>query len=151
MQFRTMKVRKDPRCPACGTREIKALIDYEQFCGIPQAAAAEKAAAPMAEITPRELAEKLRRKDDFDLIDVREKHEWEIARIPGARLIPLSTFAQGLPQLDRNRDIVVHCKSGGRSAKAVKALQEAGYSRVWNVTGGILRWSDEVDPSVPKY
>jgi adenylyltransferase/sulfurtransferase len=150
MKFRTVKLRKDPACPACGTREIKELIDYEQFCGIvPDAAPDGGQGVP--EITPRELAARLARADDFDLIDVREPYEQDIARIEGARLIPLGSFTEALGSLDSARDIVVHCRSGVRSAKAVRQLQAAGFRRVWNLAGGVLRWSDDVDPSVPKY
>ena len=148
MQFRTLKLRKDPTCPACGTREIRELIDYDQFCGVGAHAPAE---AALEELTPAELAAKLQRGDDFDLIDVREPHEWAIARIPGARLIPLGTVADAIATLNPAREIVVHCKMGGRSAKAVRQLQAAGFARVRNLAGGILRWSDDVDPRVPKY
>jgi adenylyltransferase/sulfurtransferase len=148
MQFRTVKLRKDPRCPACGTRELRQLVDYEQFCGI-RGQTDEAAGVPA--ITPRELEARLARRDDFDLVDVREPHEWDICRIPGARLAPLSSFAEALRTLDSARDVVLYCKSGARSARALKQLQGAGFKRVWNLTGGILRWSDEVDPSVPKY
>jgi len=148
MSFRTLKVRKDPRCPACGTREIQALIDYQQFCGI-RGQADETEGIPA--ITPADLAGRLRRGDDLDLVDVREPHEWEIGRIEGARLAPLSSFAEALSTLDSARDVVVYCKVGGRSAKAVRQLQAAGFRRVWNLAGGILRWSEEVDPSVPRY
>jgi sulfur-carrier protein adenylyltransferase/sulfurtransferase len=150
MKFRTVKLRKDPQCPACGTREIRELIDYEQFCGIVPGLAADGGSG-VPEITPEELATKLRRGDDFDLIDVREPYEVEIARIDGARLIPLATVTEALRTLDTARDIVVHCRSGQRSAKAVRQLQAAGFRRVWNLAGGILRWSDDVDSSVPKY
>ena len=147
-----MNLRKDPTCPACGTHEITELIDYEEFCGVRQAAAADAAAASaVPEITPTQLAARISRGEDFDLIDVREPHEWEIARIPGARLIPLATLVEALPTLDSARDIVVHCKGGGRSAKAVQQLQASGFRKVWNLAGGITRWSDDVDPSTPKY
>jgi molybdopterin/thiamine biosynthesis adenylyltransferase/rhodanese-related sulfurtransferase len=149
MQFRTMRLRKNPNCPACGTREIRELIDYDQFCGIGGDPLQDPNGIP--ELTPAELATKQQRKDDFDLIDVREPHEWAIARIPGARLVPLSAFTDSLHQFDSARDIVVHCKMGGRSAKAVRQLQAAGFKKVWNLAGGILRWSDDVDPKVPKY
>lgn len=149
LRFRTMRLRKDPSCPACGTREIRELIDYEQFCGVGKERDVSDAGLP--ELTPRELAERVQRGDDFDLIDVREPQEWEIARIDGARLIPLGTFTDALSTLDSAREIVVHCKGGTRSAKAVRQLQAAGFRRVWNLAGGITRWSDEVDPSVPKY
>jgi adenylyltransferase/sulfurtransferase len=148
MEFRTVKLRKNPRCPACGTRELKALVDYEQFCGI-RGQPDETAGVPA--LLPRDLAARLSRKEDLELIDVREAHEWDICRIPGARLTPLSSFAESLRTLDSARDLVVYCRSGVRSAKAVKQLQAAGFKKVWNLTGGILRWSDDVDPSVPKY
>jgi molybdopterin/thiamine biosynthesis adenylyltransferase/rhodanese-related sulfurtransferase len=149
MQFRTMRLRKNPNCPACGTREIRELIDYDQFCGIGGDPLQDPHGIP--EITPAELVAKQQRRDDFDLIDVREPHEWAIARIPGARLVPLSAFTESLATFDSARDIVVTCKMGGRSAKAVRQLQAAGFKKVWNLAGGILRWSDDVDPSVPKY
>jgi adenylyltransferase/sulfurtransferase len=149
MQFRTMRLRKNPNCPACGTREIRELIDYDQFCGIGGDPLQDPHGIP--EITPKELAAKQQRRDDFDLIDVREPHEWAIAKIPGARLVPLGTFTESLSSFDSARDIVVTCKMGGRSAKAVRQLQAAGFKKVWNLAGGILRWSDDVDPKVPKY
>jgi len=149
MQFRTMRLRKNPECPACGTHEIRELIDYDQFCGVGGDPLESQEGIP--ELTPAELKTKQQRADDFDLIDVREPHEWAIARIPGARLVPLSAFTDSLSQFDSARDIVVHCKVGARSAKAVRQLQAAGFKRVWNLAGGILRWSDEVDPTVPKY
>lgn len=152
MRFRTLNLRKDPECPACGTHEIKELIDYEEFCGVRQAAADDAAAqSAVPEISPVQLAARIARGDDFDLIDVREPHEWDIARIPGARLIPLATLVNELSTLDSARDIVVHCKMGGRSAKAVQQLQASGFRKVWNLAGGITRWSDDVDPSTPKY
>jgi molybdopterin/thiamine biosynthesis adenylyltransferase/rhodanese-related sulfurtransferase len=143
-QFRTVKIRRDPTCPACGTHEIQELIDYDAFCG---------GAEPVTvkEITPRDLAQKLTRGDDFDLIDVREPFEWEIAHIEGARLVPLSTFPDAIKELDPSREIVVQCKVGGRSARAADALVAAGFRNVWNLAGGITRWSDEVDPTVVKY
>ena len=151
MQFRTLKLQRDPTCPACGTHELTELIDYEEFCGVRKAAAEALAAQAIPEVTPRELAARLARGDDVDVLDVREPHEWEIARIPGARLVPLGTLAEVLPTLDPAREIVVHCKGGSRSAKAVRQMQAAGFTRVWNLAGGISRWSDEVDASVAKY
>jgi len=148
MDFRTVRLRKDPRCPACGTRELTALVDYEQFCGV---RGVEEETGDVPTIAPVELQARLRRGDDVDLVDVREVHEWEIGRIEGARLAPLSSFAEALSTLDSARDVVVYCKSGGRSAKAVRQLQAAGFRRVWNLAGGILRWSEEIDPSVPRY
>ena len=147
MQFRTLQLRRDPRCPACGTREITELIDYDQFCGGGPGDDADGIPA----LTPSDLAARLRRGDDIDLLDVREPHEWEICRIEGARLTPLSSFAESLRTIDSARDAVLYCKVGERSAKAVRQLQEAGFRRVWNLAGGIRRWGEEVDPSVPRY
>jgi adenylyltransferase/sulfurtransferase len=153
MRFRTVRLRKDPRCPACGTHELKELIDYEQFCGTQSAGAGAgvMSTQQIPEITPREVSERLRRGDDIDLIDVREPYELDIARIPGARLIPLGTLAEALPTLDSSREMVVICRTGNRSGKAVQQLQAAGFRRVWNLAGGVHRWSDEVDPTLPKY
>jgi sulfur-carrier protein adenylyltransferase/sulfurtransferase len=149
MSFRTVKLRRDPTCPACGTRELQELIDYEEFCGIRGGEPALQFGLP--EITPIEVAAKLARGEDFDLIDVREPHEADIARIEGARLVPLGAFRETISQLDRRREIVVHCKGGSRSARAVVQLLEAGFPRVWNLAGGIDRWSTEVDAEVPRY
>jgi adenylyltransferase/sulfurtransferase len=148
MQFRTVRLRKDPRCPACGTRELTKLVDYEQFCGI---RGGEDETAGVPALTPSDLAARLEGGDDLDLVDVREPHEWDICRIEGARLAPLSTFAEALRTLDSARDVVLYCKSGARSAKAARQLQAAGFKRVWNLAGGILRWSEEIDPRIPRY
>jgi adenylyltransferase/sulfurtransferase len=148
MQFRSLKIRKDPACPACGTREIRALVDYQQLCGTTRA---EDAVDGIPAITPPELEARLDRGDDVDLVDVREPHEWDICRIEGARLAPLSSFAEALRTLDSARDVVLYCKTGVRSAQAVRQLQTAGFRRVWNLAGGILRWSKDVDPTVPRY
>lgn len=148
MQFRTLALRRDPECPACGTRELRELIDYEEFCGIRRAAAA---AATVAELAPVELARRRAAGEAIDLVDVREPHEWEIARIDGARLVPLGELDGALATFDRTRDVVLYCKSGARSARAVRQLQSLGMDRVWSLAGGINRWSEEVDPTVPKY
>ena len=150
MRFRTVRLRKDPNCPACGTHEITELIDYDQFCGVAPALTVAKA-NEIPEITPSELADRIRRGDDIDLIDVREPHELSIARIPNVRLIPLGTLAEALPSLDSSREAVVICRTGARSGRAVQQLRAAGFRRVWNLAGGIHRWADEVDPSLPKY
>ena len=150
MQFRTINVRRDPECPACGTREIKELIDYEAFCGVGDANGAVSADV-ITDLTPRELAERIRRGDDMQLIDVREKWEWQIAQIPGATLIPLGELSDHVHSLDQKREVVLFCKSGVRSLRAAGQLAEAGFRRVANVSGGITRWSEEVDPSVVRY
>jgi len=148
MRFRTVKVRRDPRCPACGTREIRALQDYEALCAGP---AAHEAPPPVVEITPLELAQKRARGDDFQLVDVRDPHEWAIARIEGATLLPLSGLPTSAAALDPAREVVVYCKGGVRSRKAALALAGAGFGRVVSLAGGILRYSDDVDGSIPKY
>jgi molybdopterin/thiamine biosynthesis adenylyltransferase/rhodanese-related sulfurtransferase len=150
MRFHTVRVPRDPECPACGTRTITQLIDYDEFCGVPHGEQTSMAANDVPEITPRELAERLARHDDFDLIDVREPYEWNIAHLPNARLIPLGQVPAQMATLDSAREIVVYCRSGMRSADATRQLRAAGL-RATNLAGGILRWSDDVDPAVPKY
>jgi adenylyltransferase/sulfurtransferase len=151
MRFRELKLRRNPDCPICGDhRTIHQLIDYHQFCGVPRQPAPEPAAAD-GEIDVTALKSRMDQGDRFVLVDVRERHEFDICRIPGSTLIPLSELGRRLGELDRTADIVVHCKSGVRSAKACALLREAGFTRVTNVRGGILAWSDKVDPSVPKY
>ena len=150
MEFRTVKLRKDPSCPACGTRVITELIDYDEFCGSAHVDVLDDS-DEVREITPTELASLLLDGADVDLIDVREPREWDFAHLAGARLIPLGTLGDALPTLDRSRQIVVMCRSGQRSASAVLQLQAAGFTRAKNLAGGILRWSDDVDPTVPKY
>src|ERR687886_1097844 len=145
MRFREMKLRKDPNCPVCGENPtVTELIDYQEFCGIPQAIAQE---VQVPEITVGELSEKL---DEVSVLDVREPHEYEVANI-GARLIPLGELPERLIELDKDKTLAVHCKTGARSASAVKLLRDAGFENVYNVKGGITAWSEEIDPSVPKY
>jgi len=152
LKFREFKLRRDPKCPVCGEHPtITELIDYDQFCGIPQAAAAEAAETPIPTMTVRELKQKLDNGDKFLLLDVREPFEWDICRIDRAQLIPLGQLPSRMSELDSADEIVIHCKSGGRSAKAVRLLQEAGFSKLHNVEGGITAWAEEVDPTVPKY
>ncbi len=150
MRFREMKLRKDPSCPICGeNRTIHELIDYQEFCGIPQAQAAEQE-NEVPEISVRELKEKLDNGENVFVLDVREPHEYQVANI-GARLIPLNELPERMHELNQNDEIAIHCKTGGRSAKAVKLLRDAGFTNVYNVKGGITAWSEEIDPSVPKY
>src|ERR671911_1946337 len=149
MSFREMKLRKDPNCPVCGENPtVTELIDYQEFCGIPQASAEEENGVP--EITVRDLKSKLDSEENINVLDVREPHEYEVANI-GVRLIPLGELPQRLAELDQDEYFVVHCKTGSRSAKAVKLLQDAGFQNVHNVKGGITAWSEEIDPNVPKY
>lgn len=153
MRFRELKLRRNPECPVCGDhRTITRLIDYHQFCGVPRQAPAEETGKTMdGEIDPVDVKAMIDRGEDFVLIDVREPHEHKIGNIPQAKLIPLGEVPKRLDELDRKADIVIHCKSGMRSAKACGILRQAGFERVRNMRGGILAWSDKVDPSVPKY
>ena len=150
MRFRELKVRQNPACPICGeNRTINKLIDYEEFCGI-RGEEAPAVTTGIPEITPRELKTRLDRGDDLFILDVREPHEYQICNIHG-HLIPLGDLPKRVSELDSSREIVAHCRSGKRSADAVEFLQKAGFKKIWNLKGGILAWSDEVDPSVPKY
>jgi molybdopterin/thiamine biosynthesis adenylyltransferase/rhodanese-related sulfurtransferase len=148
MRFREMKLRKDPTCPVCGEDPtVTELIDYQEFCGIPQA---DAQADEVPEITVEELKEKLDNGSKVSVLDVREPHEYEVANLSG-RLIPLGELPERLVELDKDETFAVHCKTGGRSARAVKLLREAGFENVYNVKGGITAWSEEIDPSIPKY
>ena len=149
LRFRTMEVRRDPQCPMCGTREIRELVDYEAWCGAP--AASDESRTEVGEITPAELAERLASGADVELLDVREPYEWQIARLPGARLIPLGALPDRMAELDPARETIVYCKSGMRSLAAATQLAGAGFARVANLSGGISRWSADVDSSVPRY
>ncbi len=152
MRFRELRLRRNPECPVCGDNPtVRELIDYQQFCGIPQQAAEEAAQERLPEITPVQLKGRLDDGDDVFVLDVREPHEYEIARIEGTTLIPLGTLPEHVHELDSTADIVVHCKSGVRSGKAQRLLKEMGFSRVTNLAGGILRWSADVDATVPRY
>jgi sulfur-carrier protein adenylyltransferase/sulfurtransferase len=150
MKFRELKLRKNPECPVCGDNPtITKLIDYEEFCGI----RGEEAAMPdlnVPDITPTELKARLDCGDDIYILDVREPHEYQICNI-GGHLIPLGELARRAAELDSSKEIVAHCRSGKRSAEAVDFLRKAGFRKISNLKGGILAWSDEVDPSVPKY
>jgi adenylyltransferase/sulfurtransferase len=152
MKFRELKLRRDPNCPVCGEHPtILELIDYEQFCGIKPEEKKKEPTIP--QITATDLKKKLDSGEDFLLLDVREQNEWDIARIPGAQLFPLSTLQQKHGDLaaHKKKEIVIHCKMGGRSMQACQFLQTQGYTNVVNVQGGITAWSNEVDTSVPKY
>jgi len=154
MRFRELKLRKDPDCPVCGTHPtVTKLIDYEQFCGIrPEPAAqATGAAVNEWETTSVDLKKRLDAGDDVFILDVREPNEYQICRIPGSVLIPLGELPRRYAELPKDKDIVAHCKMGGRSAKAQEFLQSVGFKRVKNLRGGILDWIDKVDPSQPKY
>jgi len=150
MKFRELKLKKDPQCPVCGENAtIKALIDYEEFCGIgPEIG---ESSTGVNEVTARELKEELDQGQDPYILDVRNPVEYEISRIEGSHLIPLDQLLNRLHELDSARDIVAHCRTGARSAKAIEMLQEAGFRKLRNLKGGVLAWADEVDPTMPKY
>jgi adenylyltransferase/sulfurtransferase len=154
MQFRTLKLHRDPECPVCGDHPtVTSLIDYEQFCGITPVATGG-AAALEVETTVEELKKRLDRHDRVWLLDVREKTEYDICRIAGSTLIPLGELPRRLAELPQGSDapdMVVYCKMGARSAKAVNLLRERGFTRVQNLRGGILAWIDRIDPTQPKY
>lgn len=151
MSFDELKIRRNPACPVCGDAPtIKTLIDYDQFCGVGRGNETSTP-AETGDISVRDLKKRLDRKEKFVLVDVRERNEFDIAQIPGARLLPLSELAARARELDTADDIVVHCKSGVRSLKAIQALKQLGFKKLTNVKGGISAWSDEIDPSVPKY
>ncbi|MGP8259439.1 MAG: molybdopterin-synthase adenylyltransferase MoeB [Acidobacteriaceae bacterium] len=166
MKFRTLKLRKNPDCPVCGTHPtVTALIDYDQFCGIekpksvgPLEVAQNKAVADarvvdgIPQVSVQELKRRFDAKEDVFVLDVREPHEVKIVNI-GAPLIPLGDLPKRLDELaaEKDRTIVVHCKSGGRSQKAAQFLKSAGFPHVENLAGGILAWADKIDPTLPKY
>ncbi len=150
MKFRELKLRKNPECPVCGEHPtVTKLIDYVQFCGI-RGEEAPSTVTNIPEITPRDLKSRLDKGDDLYILDVREPHEYDICNLNG-HLIPLGELPSRVNELDSSREIVAHCRSGKRSADAVDFLQKAGFRKIWNLKGGILAWSDDVDPSVPKY
>ena len=151
MKFRELKLRKNPECPVCGKNPtVTKLIDYQQFCGIvPEAkVAAEKNGIPQMSVT--ELKQKLDAGEDVFILDVREPYEYQIAQI-GGHLIPLGELPNRLGELDTAKNIVVQCKSGGRSQRAAEFLAQNGFSKLHNLAGGILAWSNQIDPDVPRY
>ena len=148
VRLREFHLRRDPECPVCGDHPtIMKPIDYNQFCGVGKTPAPGD--APV--ISARELKAKLDRGDRFILLDVREPAEYALCKIPGSRLIPLGELPARTGELDRSEEIVLQCKAGGRSLKALHLLKQAGFEKLWNLTGGILAWADEVDPTTPKY
>jgi adenylyltransferase/sulfurtransferase len=155
MKFRELKLRRNPECPLCGENPtIKELIDYDAFCGItPPEPAAKVEAVSDWEVTPAQLKAELDSGKKITIIDVREPHEWQIGNLEqyGSKLIPLGQFPSRVSELNSDDEIVVHCKMGGRSAKAYGVLKDAGFMKIRNLKGGILAWSDQVDPNMPKY
>ena len=152
--FKELKLRKNPACPICGDHPtIKALIDYEEFCGAPAIEAARKADDPtIPSISPAELKTRLEKNDpDLILLDIREPHEAMIVSLPGFRLIPPAELPRRLHELDSTKNILLICKNGARSADAVKLLQHSGFTKVWNIRGGLDAYAKDIDPSLPTY
>jgi adenylyltransferase/sulfurtransferase len=149
MAFRKIEIRRDPECPACGTRTLTELLDYDEFCGGREAR--ESAGTAVGEIQPSQLAARLGGGEKLEIIDVREPYEWQIGHIPGARLVPLARLAAEIPRLDKRRETILYCKVGERSMYAAQQLADAGVAQVRNLAGGILRWIDEVDPTMTRY
>ncbi len=155
LRFRELKLRKDPDCVICGPHpSIHGLIDYDEFCGVPafaEAGTIDRDAIPA--ITVTDLKQRLDRGDAVRLIDVREPHEWDIANLEeyGAQLIPLGTLPARMNELESADEIVLFCRTGGRSARALRQLRDAGFRRLWNLEGGLHAWSDHIDPSMPRY
>jgi len=150
MRFRELKLRKNPDCAVCGKHPtVTKLIDYEEFCGL-RGQEQPVATTGIPEISVEELKRRLDAKDDLFILDVREPHEYQICNLNGY-LVPLNDLPKRVHELDPSKDMVVHCRSGGRSAKAVEFLRQAGFSKAKNLAGGILAWADKIDPKVPKY
>jgi adenylyltransferase/sulfurtransferase len=150
MRFRELKLRKNPECPACGDHPtVTQLIDYNQFCGI-RGEEKQEVMGNLPEISVEELKRKLDTNEDVFVLDVREAHEYQICNI-GGHLIPLGQLPQRVGELDPDKHIIAHCRSGKRSADAVDFLRKQGFDKVQNLTGGILAWADRIDPKMPKY
>ena len=150
MKFRELKIRRNPECQGKCT-VVKELIDYQQFCGVPHQEAPLPAPVSSTDIAPLDVKRLIDSGADFVLVDVREPHEYQICKIDKAKLMPLGDLPKRLGELDKNADIVMHCKMGGRSATACDLLRASGFTKVRNMTGGIQAWAEKVDPTVPKY
>jgi molybdopterin/thiamine biosynthesis adenylyltransferase/rhodanese-related sulfurtransferase len=149
MTFQEFKIRRNPRCPMCGDDPtIKGLIDYDQFCGV----RGQEAPAPASgDITVEDLQRRLQKGDKVFILDVRNPEEYQICKIAGSVLLPLPALPQRFNELDKDREMIVHCKSGMRSAKAIAFLKQQGFTKLKNLRGGILAWAEKVDPAMPKY
>jgi adenylyltransferase/sulfurtransferase len=153
MRFQEFKVRRNLNCPLCGDHPtITRLIDYEQFCGVRgQEAAAAATGGDGDETTVEELKARLDRREPVFILDVRNPEEYQICRIPGSKLLPLPELGQRFAELNREQEMVVHCKSGVRSAKAIQFLRQQGFRKLKNLKGGILAWAQRIDPNMPRY
>jgi adenylyltransferase/sulfurtransferase len=152
MSFQEFKVRRNPKCPMCGDKPtITQLIDYDQFCGVRGQEGPAVTTSPLSEITVEALKQRLDRGEQVFILDVRNPEEFQICRIPGSTLLPLPELAQRMAELSKDREMVVHCKSGMRSAKAIAFLKQQGFQKLSNLKGGILAWAERVDPTLPRY
>ena len=152
MKFQEFKVRRNPKCPVCGDRPtITKLIDYEQFCGVRGQEAPAPAADGQSETTVEEVKRRLDAHEDLFILDVRNPEEYQLCRIPGSKLIPLPELPRRFQELDKSREIIIHCKSGMRSLKAQHFLREKGFQNTKNLKGGILAWAEKIDPRMPRY
>jgi molybdopterin/thiamine biosynthesis adenylyltransferase/rhodanese-related sulfurtransferase len=152
LSFQTVKLAKNPDCKICGKNpQIRELMDYEDFCGMPARDLDTGSAGEGWDITPSELAARLKSGEKLHLIDVREPHELEISHLEGAELVPLGQFASHMSELDSSEEIVLFCKAGTRSARALEILASAGFQKAKNLKGGINAWAEEIDPSLPIY
>jgi len=150
LKFRELKLRKDPNCVLCSENATQeGLIDYEEFCGIPQQKAAEEEV--IDEVSVHKLKQMIDQNDEFTLLDVREPHEHDICHLEQAKLIPLAQVEMAFDTFDKDQKIVIHCKSGVRSANAVRQFKEAGFTNVHNVAGGIIAWAREIDTEMQQY
>ena len=152
MKFRELKLRKNPTCPLCGpNRTVTHLIDYQEFCGLGQEHAPSAEENQSWEISPGELKALMDARKSVKIVDVREPHEYDICRIEGSKLIPLSEFVHRISELDSAEELVLHCHHGTRSMKALDLLRSAGFRKIKSLRGGIDAWAEEVDPEMPRY
>ena len=152
MRFRELKLRKNPECPVCGQNPtVTRLMDYEQFCGIKPPTEEEKTLSNgIPQVTVHELKQRMDAGEDLLILDVREPYEYQIANI-GGRLIPMNEVPRRIDEIDRDREVIVQCLSGGRSQRVAEYLKQSGYEKVSNLAGGIRAWSEHIDPTIPKY
>jgi adenylyltransferase/sulfurtransferase len=151
-EWREVQIRRDPECPVCGDNPtVRGLIDYDEFCGIPRSQ--EKPMTGVPEMTVTELKERLDRGERLELVDVREDYEWQIGNLEpyGAKLIPMGQLKARLDEIERGGEVVMICRTGSRSRRAVQMLEQAGFTGVWNLAGGMNAWSEEIDPKIPQY
>jgi adenylyltransferase/sulfurtransferase len=155
MRFRDLRLKKNPECPVCGENPtVTELIDYEQFCGIePAGKGSDEMTTGSTDLTVTELKDRLDSGEQVTLIDVREPHEWDICNLGehGAKMIPMGQLVQRMGEIDKSKEVVLYCRTGSRSGRAASFLRGKGFEQVRNLEGGMRAWSEEIDPSIPKY